>query len=119
MEKIKAFVAFLEESTIKQDRLGNLGMCYHNFSMDDLIALLAEKHEKAKEAGILGTDIYGGVCHVHVRYEDFQVLTAGLQEIRIEPFQCQSIESEHLFAEVDGILLVSVRDVEHKKMQAQ
>lgn len=111
-------MAFLEASKFKEHRLANanLDMCYSKFDMDKLLAILKEKHEMAKAAGILATDLYDGVCHVQVMYEDF---TAEVKEICIEPSIFDPMKSEYLFAEVDGIHLVTVRKVENKKMQAQ
>ncbi|MGN4124859.1 hypothetical protein ACMGD3_07560 [Lysinibacillus sphaericus] len=121
MDKIKAFMSFLEESKFKEHRLANanLDMCYSKFGMDKLLAILKEKHEMAKAASILATDFYDGVCYVQVMYEDFEVLTAEINEIRIEPSIFEPMKSEYLFSEVDGIHLVTVRKVENKKMQAQ
>lgn len=121
MDKIKAFVAILEDSKFKQHRLGNanLGMCYVNFAMDDLLSMLAEKHERAKEAGILTTDFYDDVYHVQVTYKVFQRLTIGVREIHSKPSIHRQNGYEHLFAEVDGIHLVTVKKVENEKMQVQ
>ncbi|MGE6601490.1 hypothetical protein ACQKEY_07165 [Lysinibacillus fusiformis] len=121
MEKIKAFLAFLEASKFKLHRLANanLDMCYSKFIMEDLLSILAERDELAKDAGILSTDFYDGICHVQVTYEDFQRLTESIKEIRIEPSTFQELEHEHLFIEVGGVQLVAVRKTENKKMQAQ
>ncbi|MGE7916667.1 hypothetical protein [Lysinibacillus xylanilyticus] len=87
MEKIKEYLAFLEASKFKLHRLANanLNMCYSKFIMEDLLSILAEKDDMAKGAGILSTDFYDGNCHVQITYEDFQRLTEGVKEIRIEP----------------------------------
>ncbi|MEY9972302.1 hypothetical protein ABH966_002676 [Lysinibacillus sp. RC46] len=121
MEKIKAFLAFLEASKFKLHRLANanLDMCYSNFQMEDLLSMLMEKQEMAQKAGILSSDFYDGICKVQVTYEYFQRLTEGVKEIRIISSMFQEFEQEHLSAEVDGVQLVAVRKAENKKMQAQ
>lgn len=62
-------MSFLEESKFKEHRLANanLGKCYSKFHMDKLLAMLKEKHEIAKAAGILATDLYNGIHLVTVR----------------------------------------------------
>lgn len=121
MEKIKAFLAYLETSKFKLHRLANtnLDMCYSNFEMEDLLLMLNEKKEMAQKAGILSTDFYNGNFKVQVTYEYFQHLTKGVKEIHIEPSLFPELENEYLFAEVDGVQLVAVWKVENKKMQAQ
>lgn len=121
MEKIKAFLAYLETSKFKLHRLANanLDMCYSNYEMENLLLMLKEKQEMAQKAGILSTDFYDGICKVQVTYEYFQHLTEGVKEIRSEPSLFPQFEYEHLFAEVDGVHLLAVRKVDNKKMQAQ
>ncbi|MEK5332722.1 hypothetical protein [Lysinibacillus sp. FSL W8-0992] len=121
MEKIKAFLAYQETTKYKLHRLANanLDICYSNYEMKDLLSLLKEKHAMAKNAGILGIDFYDGICNVQVSYDDFQRLTKGVQDIRMEFSQFPESENEHLYAEVEGIHLVTVRSIEKEKMQAQ
>lgn len=121
MEKIKAFLAYQETTKYKLHRLANanLDICYSNYEMKDLLSLLKEKHAMAKNAGILGIDFYDGICNVQVSYDDFQRLTEGVQDIRIEPSLCSESYFEYLNAEVEGIHLVAVRSIEKEKMQAQ
>lgn len=120
MEKIKAFLAYLETSKFKLHRLANanLDMCYSNYEMENLILVLKEKQEMAQKFGILSTDFHDGNLKVQVTYEYFQHLTEGIKEIHNEPSRFPHFGYEHLFAEVDGVHLLAVRKVDHKKMQA-
>lgn len=121
MEKIKAFLAYQETTKYKLHRVANanLDICYSNFKMTELLSMLKEKHEMAENAGVLGIDFYDGICNVQVSYDDFQRLTEGVQDIRIEPSLCPEFENEHVYAEVEGIHLVAVRSIKKEKMQAQ
>ncbi|MGG2054656.1 hypothetical protein ABFY48_09660 [Lysinibacillus pakistanensis] len=62
MEKIKAFLVYLETSKFKLHRLANanLDMCYSNYEMKNLLLMLKEKQEMAQKAGILSTDFHDG-----------------------------------------------------------
>jgi len=117
MDKIKAFIEFLNSSTVRQHRLANanLDMCYSNYEMENLLLMLKEKQEMAQKAGILSTDFYDGYFKVQVTYEYFQQLTEGVKEIRSEPSMFPQFGYEHLFAEVDGVHLLAVRKVDNKK----
>ena len=121
MEKIKAFLAYLETSKFKLHRLANanLDICYSNYEMENLLLMLKEKREMAQKAGILSTDFHDGNLKVQVTYEYFQHLTVGIKEIHNEPSRFSQFGYEHLFAEVDGVHLLAVRKIENKKMQAQ
>lgn len=121
MEKIKAFLAYQEATKFTLHRVANanLDICYSNFKMMELLSMLKEKHEMAQNAGVLGIDFYDGICNVQVSYDDFQRLTEGVKDIRIEPSLCPEFENEHVYAEVEGIHLVAVRSIEKEKMQAQ
>lgn len=121
LEKIKEFIAFVEASKFKLNRLvnANLDMCYSNYEMENLLLMLKEEHEMARKAGILSTDFHNGDFKVQVTYDYFQHLTKGVKEIHIEPSLFPEFGYEHLFAEVDGIHLLGVRKIDNKKMQAQ
>jgi len=86
MEKIKEFLAFLKASKFKLHRLANanLDMCYSKFVMEDLLSILTEKHEMAKDAGILSTDFYDGVCHV------------GNIEVQLQYMQVKRLTTRHV-----------------------